>query len=124
MFTPNVAKDFTHLIEDLTENDKSFARKIDEAHQSLSETARLIERLETELKSKLDKVSKLKEDYAHYSQLADIEKNKSQALLNQLEKSLNKGTFTKNFWAFIINILAGSLIFTIGLYNAMGKPIA
>ena len=87
MFTPNVAKDFTHLIEDLTENDKSFARKIDEAHQSLSETARLIERLETELKSKLDKVSKLKEDYAHYSQLADIEKNKylfEQLLLNTI----------------------------------------
>lgn len=116
MFTPNVSQDFRHLIEDLTENDKSFARKIDDAYESLSETAHLIKRLETELNLKIEKVSTLKQDYERYSQLSNIGKGESQALLNQLDKSLNKGKFTDYFWAFVINLVTGGFLFTLGLY--------
>jgi len=116
MFTPQVAKEFEYLLEDLTENEESFGRKIDRAYESLQDTSRLVDRLETKLKTKIENVTKLKEEYERYSVLAEIEESKARALLSQLDISLNKGKGSERVIAFIINLVAGTIIFAIGIW--------
>jgi hypothetical protein len=60
---PKGVEEFINLLQELTETEESFSRKIDQAYDSLQATSNLIERLETELTIKLQHLSKLKEDY-------------------------------------------------------------
>ncbi|MBB1519906.1 hypothetical protein [Aquipseudomonas guryensis] len=115
MFTPYVSQDFKYLLEDLTENEQSFGRKIDQAYESLQETSRLVERLETELKSKMENVSRLKDEHQRYAALASIEQEKAKALLTQLDASINKSKVSERVIAFIINLVAGTILFIAGL---------
>jgi hypothetical protein len=114
MFTPGASKEFLYLLEDLRENEESFARKIDQAHQSLQTTSDLVGRLEIELKTKVERLTVLKEDHKRYSKLAQIEEDKSRAVIEQLEKSINKGKVPERFVSFIINLVAGVILFVLG----------
>jgi hypothetical protein len=116
MFTPKMAKEFEYLLEDLTESEESLGRKIDQAHSSLKDTSRLVEKLESELNSKINKVTKLKLEYERYSALAKLEEDKARALLTQLDLSLNKGKASERIIAFCINLGAGVLIFIAGVW--------
>ncbi len=115
MFTPKASQEFIYLLEDLTESEESFGRKINQAYSSLQETSHLIERLEGELTIKLERVNKLKEEYERYSALAEVEEAKAKALLSQLEVALNKGKGNERWVAFLINLLAGLIVFVIGV---------
>ena len=115
MFTPSVSKDFEHLLEDLSENEESFGRKIDHAYTSLQSTSNLVERLESELNTKIENLTKLKEEYERYSALAQVEESKARALLSQLDASLNKGKVSERVIAFFINLLAGAILFVAGV---------
>ncbi|MEM5546926.1 hypothetical protein [Pseudoalteromonas fuliginea] len=116
MFSPKLAKEFEYLLEDLTENEESLGRKIDQAHSSLKDTSRLVEKLESELNLKIDKVTLLKLEYERYSALAELEEDKARALLTQLDLSLNKGKASERIIAFFINLGAGVLIFITGIW--------
>jgi hypothetical protein len=116
MFTPSLSKDFEYLLEDLTENEESLGRKIDQAYASLQSTSSLVERLESELNTKIANLTRLKEEYEKYSVLAQIENSKAKALLSQLDSSLNKGKVSERVIAFFINILAGSILFVAGVW--------
>ena len=115
MFTPKASQEFIYLLEDLTESEESFGRKINQAYTSLQETSHLIERLEGELTTKLERVNKLKEEYERYSALIEVEEEKAKALMNQLEVTLNKGKGSERLFAFIINLFAGLIVFIIGV---------
>ena len=116
MFTPQVAKEFEYLLEDLTENEESFGRKIDQAYNSLQDTSRLVERLESKLKVKIESVEKLKVELERYSQLAELEKPKVAALISQLDLSVNKGKTKERFYNFLISIFAGLCLFIFGVW--------
>lgn len=115
-FTPSVAKEFEYLLEDLTENEESFGRKIDQAYESLQSTSHLLDRLESELNTKLANVTKIKFEYERYSALAEVEEDKARALLSQLDISLNKGKASERVIAFFINLVAGAIIFMAGIW--------
>ena len=115
MFTPKASQEFIYLLEDLTESEESFGRKINQAYSSLQETSHLIERLEGELTTKLERVNKLKDEYERYSVLAEVEEDKAKALMNQLERTLNKGKGNERWVAFLINLIAGLIVFVIGV---------
>ncbi|MEW6992633.1 hypothetical protein AADZ91_18390 [Colwelliaceae bacterium 6441] len=116
MFTPQVAKEFEYLLEDLTENEESFGRKIDQAYNSLQDTSRLVERLESKLKVKIESVEKLKVELERYSQLAELEKPKVSALISQLDLSVNKGKTKERIYSFLISIVAGLCLFVFGVW--------
>ncbi|MDW5377259.1 hypothetical protein R6258_10060 [Halomonas sp. HP20-15] len=100
MFTPKVSRDFEHLIEDLTESEESFGRKIDNAYEALQSTSRLVERLEGELSRKIADVERLKGEYERFSQLAKVEEGKARAIGRQLESSFNRGKTKEREFAF------------------------
>tara|TARA_B110000908_G_C9959096_1_gene316010 strand:- start:57 stop:566 length:510 start_codon:yes stop_codon:yes gene_type:complete len=104
------------LFVDLRQGKKSINEKIEKAYVSLKDTSELISDLENDLVERTDKVKNLKEKYEDYSKLADIEEEKIQPLLNQLEKTVGKGKVAERIISFFINLIAGILIFLLGIW--------
>jgi predicted RNase H-like nuclease (RuvC/YqgF family) len=114
-FAPKLSRQFEYLLEDLSETEESFARKIDDAYESLRQTSDLIKRLEDELDQKIQGVERLRREYEQYSELAQVEKGKAQALIKEIDSSLNRNKTREHLVAFGISLLAGLVIFVIGV---------
>jgi uncharacterized phage infection (PIP) family protein YhgE len=104
------------IFVELKEGKKSINSKIDKAYNSLKETSELISDLESDLNERTEKVKELSDTYEEYSKLAKIEEDKIQPLLNQLEKTVGKGRNIERIVSFFINIVAGLLIFILGIW--------
>jgi len=101
---------------ELREGKKSINTKIEKAYKSLKETSKLIADLESDLNERTEKVKELKETYEEYSKLAEIEEEKIQPLINQLEKTVGKSRNIERVVSFFINLIAGFLIFVLGIW--------
>jgi hypothetical protein len=104
------------IFVDVRKGDKSINEKIDKAYESLKDTSQLIDGLEKELIERTDKVKELKTKYEEYAKLAEIEEDKIQPLLTQLEKTMGKGKLAERIISFLINIIAGVLLFIAGIW--------
>lgn len=104
------------IFTDLDEGKKSINKKIDKAYSSLRETSELINDLECDLVERTEKIKELKEKYEDYSKLAEIEEEKIQPLLKQLDKTVGKGKIAERLISFFINIIAGIFIFILGVW--------
>ncbi len=107
------------LITDLSESRSSLDEKVNQAYESLQATSKLIAELEDGLKDRVAKVEKLKEEYDRYSALAEVEENKAKALLSQLELTVGKGKAQERVISFVLNLVAGVIIFVLG---ALASP--
>jgi hypothetical protein len=61
-------------------------------------------------------VKRLSDEYDRYSKLAEIEQEKIQPLLIELDKTVNKGKYQERWVGFVINIVSGILIFFLGIW--------
>lgn len=104
------------LFIDLKKGSKDIDEKINRAHESLKETSTLIDDLEADLKERTSKIKELKEKYEEYSELAGLEEEKVRPILDQLEKAAGKGKVTERIMSFIINLIAGLVIFILGAW--------
>ena len=104
------------IFVDLKQGKKSINEKIEKAYISLKDTSELISDLENDLIERTNKVKDLKEKYEEYSKLADIEEEKIQPLINQLEKTIGKGKVAERIISFFINLITGILIFLLGIW--------
>jgi hypothetical protein len=107
--------DFISLVDDLKDSEESLSLKIDRAHSALQETSALVGRLQEELDEKVKRVQILKNEHEKYAVLATVEETKARALLSQLDATLNKGKSSERMIAFGINILAGLILFVLGV---------
>lgn len=103
------------IIEDLKKSRSSIDAKINQAYDSLKETSSLIHQLESELNERTEKVTKLRDEYKRYSELAALEEEKAESIIKQLEISLGKGKNAERWISFIINIIAGIILFIFGI---------
>lgn len=76
----------------------------------------MINELETDLSNRVNKLNELKTTYERYSKLADIEGEKIKPLMEQLEMTMGKGRNLERLVSFGINILAGLLLFILGIW--------
>ena len=104
------------LFVELKDGKKTINSKIEQAYKSLKETSNLVSDLEADLVERTEKVKELKETYEEYSKLAEIEEDKIQPLISQLEKTVGKSRNIERIVSFFINLLAGLLIFIIGIW--------
>ncbi len=104
------------IFVELKEGKKTINSKIDKAYNSLKETSELISDLESDLNERTEKVKELRDTYEEYSKLAEIEEDKIQPLLNQLEKTVGKGRNIERIVSFFINLVAGIIIFILGIW--------
>lgn len=102
-------------IDELKRSRTSIDVKIQKVNASLQETSKVIKELESELEDRATNLKKLQSEYERYSNLAEIEEEKASALLKQVELSVDKGKNTERWIGFAINIIAGLILFILGI---------
>ena len=107
--------DIYDLFVDLRRSRKSVDEKIQQALESLQDASRLVDELEDSLAERTRKLNTLHQEVDRYSKLAEIEEDKAKAIVQQLELSVNKGKNVERWVSFAINIIAGLLLFILGL---------
>jgi len=107
--------DIYDLFVDLRRSRKSVDEKIQQALESLQDASRLVDELEDSLAERTRKLNTLRQEVDRYSKLAEIEEDKAKAIVQQLELSVNKGKNVERWVSFAINIIAGLLLFILGL---------
>jgi len=110
------APELYDIFKDLNESKKTINEKIEKAYLSLKETSDLIEDLQKDLTNRTEKVKTIRDEYERYSKLAEIEEEKIRPLLIELDKTVNKGRGLERWVSFGINIIAGILIFSLGIW--------
>lgn len=88
---------------------------IDKAIQALTNASALVAELEEELAKRAGDLTRVKKDYARYSNLAATEEAKAHALLETLELSASRSRATERWVAAAINLAVGLAIFAFGL---------
>lgn len=91
-------------------------KQVQEAVDALSRSSRLIDNLGATLRERESRLRDLQEESNRVSQLASLTAEQGEAVASSLEKVLGR-TQTKERWiAFFINVLAGLLLFVIGVF--------
>lgn len=109
------APEIYDLITDLQRSRDSIDAKIDEASESLKKTSELIDEIEQILTDRTQKLTTLRQEVERYSKLAEVEEDNARAIVQQLELALNKGKNQERWVGFIINIVAGLILFVVGV---------
>lgn len=104
------------IFDELKKSNKSIDNKIDKAYSSLKNTAELVEELQVELSERTTKVKELRAKYEHSNKLAEVEEEKAKAFLKELSETVNKNRGKERLIAFLISIVAGLIIFFIGIF--------
>lgn len=103
------------LLRDVKRSQNDVDRQVTEALESIQKTSTLVTRLEGSLKDRAAKLEHLREEHDRYSKLAETEAEKATALLRQIELTLGKNLGKERWIAFGINIVAGLIIFVLGV---------
>ena len=110
------APEIYDLFKELSESKKSVNQKIEKAYNSLRETSSLIDELQMDLNERTERVKELKESYEKYAKLAQIEEDKVKPLLDEIEITVGKGKGKERLWSLLINLVAGIIIFILGIW--------
>lgn len=109
------APEIYDLLRDVKRSQDDVDSQVTEAIESIQKTSTLVTRLEESLKERAKKLELLQQEHERYSQFADIESKKAQALLTQIETTLGKNAGKECWFAFGINIAASLIIFILGV---------
>jgi predicted RNase H-like nuclease (RuvC/YqgF family) len=115
------APELYDLLAYVKRSQNSVETQVNDAIESIRKTSALVTQLEAGLKERASKLEELKQEHLRYSQLAEIEASKAQALLSQIESTLGSRVAKERWVAFAINIAAGLILFILGI--ALSDPI-
>ncbi|KRT15954.1 hypothetical protein ASU31_10625 [Pedobacter ginsenosidimutans] len=110
------APELYDILNDLKKSKQDINEKINKAYVALRETSELVDELQKDLTERTDQVKRLSDEYERYSKLAEIEQEKIQPLLIELDKTVNKGKYQERWVGFVINIVSGIIIFILGIW--------
>jgi hypothetical protein len=89
--------------------------QVTEAIESIQKTSNLVSELERNLKERTSQLERIRQDHEKYSQLAQIEASKAEAILSQIEATVGRDRKKERWIAFGINIAAGVVMFILGV---------
>lgn len=90
-------------------------QKLNGAMTALSEASAYMGELENKLAVQKQNLDNVMASYSHYQQLANTEKSKADAFIHEMAVKINEGAAKERMWAFAINIVAGILVFVLGV---------
>jgi hypothetical protein len=90
-------------------------KQVNEALDSLRKSAALVERLEIDLKQRMETVQKLQDEHKKFSELSQISKDQAAALTELLGSTLTSTARRERLFALIINLVAGTIVFVLGV---------
>jgi hypothetical protein len=112
------APELYDLIRSVTRSQVDVDKQVSEAVDALTRSSELIDNLGVTLKEREEKLKALRIEYARVSQLASLTKEQGEAVATSLEKALGKTQGRERIVSFTINIIAGGIIFVVGVFAA------
>ena len=109
------APEIYDLIRDVKRSQDDVDEQVTEALDSIRKTSKLVGQLEDSLKERAMRLEELQKEHERYSQLVEMEADKAQALLRQIEATLGKNIGRERWIAFGINLAAGLILFVLGV---------
>src|ERR1700691_306789 len=104
------------LLLEVKRSQQGVDAQVREAIEAIQRTSTLVARLEQSLREKATQLEHLRKEHDLYSQLAEIEAAKAQALLMQIEATVGRQAGKERWIAFGINIAAGIILFVLGIW--------
>lgn len=107
--------EFFDFLTNVKSSRSELQNKIAVAQTALKAASDVVSDLEEELTSGIVRVEVLKEKADHYAKLAEAKEEQVTALLAEMEAMMHKGRGKERWIALGLNLLAGLLIFTLGV---------
>ena len=92
------------LLIDIRRSRSDLDQQVEEAIESLQQSSQLVSQLEQGLHEHSEKLNQLRNEYNRYSQLAEIEGKKVEALVQQLEVTLGKERGKDRWFDIVLNL--------------------
>lgn len=110
------ANDILVLVSKINSSQRDLDQQVEEAMEALTTSTQLISNLESSLEQRARKLNELKEEYQRVASLAELTKEQGEAVAKTLEQTLGKSQSRERWIAFGINIVAGLVIFVLGVF--------
>lgn len=112
------APELYDLIRNVTRSQVDVDKQVNEAVSALTRSSELIDNLGQTLKEREAKLKELQLEYDRVSNLASLTMEQGEAVAISLQKVLGKTQSKERVISFLINVLAGLVLFVIGVFAA------
>ena len=103
------------LLREVKKSQSDIDSQVQDALESIRSTSQLVRRLEESLEERAARLDELRKEHEQYSNLAQIEAKKAEVLITQIETALGRNVSRERWIAFGINIVAGLILFVLGV---------
>jgi hypothetical protein len=103
------------LVLDIRKSQNEFDEQVNEAVAALHSTSNLVTALQDQLSGRMKELQHLREEHARYSELAQIEASKAEALIKQVEMTLGREQKKERWIALLMHLSVGFLFFVLGV---------
>ena len=103
------------LLKTVRQSQNEFDKQVTDAVEGLQRTSELITALQEGVNERMSKLEQLKQDYDKYSELAQIEGKKAEALVKQIELVLGKEQRKERLIALAMHLGVGFIFFALGV---------
>ena len=103
------------VMRNVRNSQTAFDQQVTEAVNALQNTSALVATLQEGVKDRMAKLEVLQEEHEKYSQLAQIEAKKAEALLKQVKDTLGEEQRKERWVALAMHLSAGLIFFVLGV---------
>jgi hypothetical protein len=103
------------VLSSIKKSQSDVDQQVVEAIESLRNTSALVSTLQQSVEERMTQLQKLREEHKRYSELAQIELEKAEPLLKQVERTLGKEQRKERWIALAMHVGVGFLFFVLGV---------
>jgi hypothetical protein len=104
------------LVVSFRRSQDDFEKQVSEAVAALQKTSQLVSTLQQGVEGRMTELNRLRQEHQKYSELAQIEAGKAEALVKQIEATLGKGQVKERWIAGVMHLGFGLLYFIAGIF--------
>ncbi len=103
------------VLKSVRQSQNDFDQQVSEAVEGLQKTSGLVVALQNGITDRMKQLEQLRQEYDKYSELAQIEGKKAEALMRQIETTLGKEQRKERWIALAMHLGVGFLYFLLGV---------
>jgi predicted transcriptional regulator len=111
----SVGPELYDVMRNVRNSQTAFDQQVTEAVNALQNTSALVTTLQQGVKDRMAKLEELQKEHEKYSQLAQIEAKKAEALLRQVKDTLGEEQRKERWVALAMHLSGGLIFFVLGV---------
>src|ERR1019366_5627181 len=109
------APEIYDLLHNIRRSQTDFDQQVTEAVEGLHKTSELVATLQKGVEERMAKLQEVRQEHDKYSELAQIEAKKAEAVLKQVEATLGRDQRKERWIALAMHLGVGFLFFVLGV---------